>query len=61
MNKVKLRKIVVIALGGSIVFPEEINWQYLKKFNALIRRHLKGRRFVIVVVEVRLLIKVVLY
>jgi uridylate kinase len=49
MNKVKLRKIVVIALGGSIVFPEEINWQYLKKFNALIRRHLKGRRFVIVV------------
>lgn len=49
MNQVKLKQTVVIALGGSIVFPDEINWQYLKKLNTFVRRHIKnGRRFIIV-------------
>lgn len=48
MNQVKLKQTVVIALGGSIVFPDEINWQYLKKLNSFVRRHIKsGRRFVV--------------
>jgi len=40
----------IISLGGSIIVPEEIDVQFLKKFRSLILRHVKkGRRFIIIV------------
>lgn len=43
-------KRIVIALGGSIVFPKEIDVQFIKKFKRLIEGQVRGgRQFVIVV------------
>lgn len=40
---------IVISLGGSILYPEQIDVDYIKAFNDFIRRHVKkGRRFIIV-------------
>lgn len=45
MNK----KMVVISLGGSLIVPEEIDWQFVKEFKELIEAQIaKGYRFVIV-------------
>lgn len=42
--------IFVVALGGSIVFPDRIDWHFLKKFRAFIKKHIKkGKKFIIVV------------
>lgn len=41
---------IVISLGGSLVVPEKIDVKFLKKFRAVILRHVKkGKRFVIIV------------
>jgi len=41
---------VIISLGGSIIIPEEIDIQFLKKFRQLILRQVKkGQRFIIIV------------
>ncbi|MCX6814123.1 MAG: UMP kinase [Candidatus Aenigmarchaeota archaeon] len=41
---------VIISLGGSIIIPEEIDVQFLKKFRSLILRQVKkGQRFIIIV------------
>ena len=46
----KFSKTIVIALGGSIVYPKEINYAFLKKFRGLVLRFIrKGFKFVIVV------------
>src|SRR4030042_4066994 len=39
----------IIALGGSLVVPEEIDVPFLKKFRSLIISHLKSRKFIIIV------------
>jgi len=46
----KPKKCVVVALGGSIVYPESIDTQFIKNFRTLIRKFLKKKfQFVIVV------------
>lgn len=47
--KYKFSKTVVVALGGSIVHPDEIDTQFLKKFKKFLAPFLKqGTRFVLV-------------
>lgn len=47
----KLQEIIIFSVGGSLIVPNGgINFEFLKKFNAFIRKHIdKGRRFFIVV------------
>lgn len=47
--KHKFGKTIVIALGGSIMYPDEIHVEFLKKFKKFILKRLGGARFVIVV------------
>ena len=43
------KKIIVISLGGSIIYPDQIDTAFLKKFNSFIRKFLKkGYKFIIV-------------
>jgi len=45
-----MNEFVIISLGGSIIIPEEIDVQFLKKFRSLILRQVKkGQRFIIIV------------
>jgi len=45
----KNKRNIVIALGGSITFPEEIDTSFLRKFCIFIRREIKkGNRFIII-------------
>lgn len=40
---------IIISLGGSLIVPSEVDWQYLRKFKKLIESRVKnGQRFVIV-------------
>lgn len=42
-------KTVVIALGGSVMYPEDIDWQFLRRFRAFVRGFARrGTRFIIV-------------
>lgn len=42
-------EIIILSLGGSLIFPDEIDVDFLKKFKELILRHIKkGKRFVII-------------
>lgn len=42
-------EIFVVSLGGSLIVPGEINWEFLKAFRALIVEQIeKGNRFIIV-------------
>ncbi len=48
--KYKFGKTIVIALGGSIVYPKDIDISFLKNFKKFIGKEIKkGRKFVIVV------------
>ncbi len=41
--------IIVISLGGSLIVPEKIDWQFLKKFRELIIAEIKkGKKFVLI-------------
>ena len=41
--------IIVISLGGSLIVPQNIDWEFLKKFHDLIVSEIKnGKRFVII-------------
>ncbi len=41
--------IFIISLGGSLIVPEEINWEFVKKFKELIEKQLKkNQRFIII-------------
>ena len=42
------KKIFVLSLGGSLIIPNEINLEYLKKFKKIILKNLKNYKFVIV-------------
>jgi uridylate kinase len=45
MNK----KTIIISLGGSLIVPEEIDWQFVKKFKKVIEANIaKGYRFIII-------------
>ncbi|MCX6710850.1 MAG: UMP kinase, partial [Candidatus Woesearchaeota archaeon] len=40
---------VVISLGGSIIVPEDIDVQFLKRFRNTILKHIRrGKRFIII-------------
>ncbi len=42
-------KIIIISLGGSLIVPNQIDWQFLKKFRELIVSEIKkGKKFVII-------------
>ena len=42
-------KNIIIALGGSIVFPDQIDWDFLRRFRLFVNREIKkGRKLVIV-------------
>lgn len=44
-----MKEIIVLSLGGSLIYPHEIDVAYLKKFRALILSYIeKGKRFGIV-------------
>lgn len=43
------KKTVVVALGGSVMYPDAINYEFLKKFRQFILRRLENNRFIIVV------------
>ena len=39
----------IISLGGSLIVPEEIDLDFLKKFRGLILRHSKSKKFILMV------------
>lgn len=41
-------KVIIIALGGSVIFPEKIDWRFLKKFKDFIKSWLKEKKFIII-------------
>lgn len=43
------KEIVIISLGGSIVVPDKINTEFLKRFKSLILKYLPTKRFFIIV------------
>ena len=43
------KEVIIISLGGSIVVPDNIAVGFLKRFNGLIRRHLKKYKFIIII------------
>lgn len=44
-----MKKLTVISLGGSLIFPEEIDAQFLKKFKELIVEQIaKGHNFILI-------------
>lgn len=48
--KKKKTKSIVLSLGGSLVVPDRINLQFLRKFKKFVLKHLeRGRKFIIVV------------
>ena len=43
------KRVIVISLGGSIIYPDQIDIKFIKQFNSFIRKFLKrGYKFVIV-------------
>ena len=43
-----MKKTIVISLGGSLIIPEKINYQFLNKFKDVLRKHYKTYKFVLV-------------
>lgn len=44
-----MKNLIVISLGGSLIVPDEIDWNFLKKFRQLIIREIKaGNKFVVI-------------
>lgn len=47
--KNKQKELVIISLGGSLIFPEEIDWKFVKKFKKIIKKQITaGYKFVII-------------
>lgn len=45
----KKKELVIISLGGSLIFPEEIDWEFVKKFKKVIKKQISdGYKFVII-------------
>ena len=48
--KYNFGKVIVLALGGSIIYPDKIDVGFLKKFRKFILRHIKSeKKFVIII------------
>ena len=48
-KKLSSSKLYILSLGGSLIVPEEIDYDFLKKFKKLILKEIKlGKRFIIV-------------
>ena len=47
--KYAVGKTVVVALGGSVVFPDDVDWKLLRAFRAGIKKWSRKRRFIVVV------------
>jgi len=45
----QFKKTIVIALGGSIVFPNKIDWKFLARFRKFILPRVRNRKIVLVV------------
>lgn len=43
-----MKKVIVISLGGSLIVPEKINFQFLDNFKKILERNYKNYKFVIV-------------
>ena len=43
------KKVVVISLGGSIVIPDKINFEFLDKFKKALKKYSKSHKFVLVI------------
>ncbi len=43
-----MKKVMVISLGGSLIVPDKIDFNFLEEFKHTLRRHYKGWKFVIV-------------
>ena len=42
-------KMVVISLGGSLIVPEEIDWEFVRDFKVLIEEQIaKGFKFILI-------------
>ena len=44
----KMKKIVVLSLGGSLIAPNEIDYKFLCRFKEVIRKHTSKYKFVVV-------------
>ena len=42
------KKVMVVNLGGSLIFPEDVDYSYLKKFRDVIRKNSRKYKFVVV-------------
>jgi uridylate kinase len=47
--KYRVGKTVVVALGGSVVFPDDVDWKLLRAFRAGVKKWSGKRRFILVV------------
>ena len=44
-----IKKTVIISLGGSLIVPEEVDWEFVRKFKELIEEEINsGYRFIII-------------
>lgn len=43
-----MKKIMVISLGGSLIVPDKVDFQYLDNFKATLKKHYKTHKFVVV-------------
>ncbi len=43
-----MKKVVIVSLGGSLIVPEKIDFNFLEEFRATARRHYKKYKFVVV-------------
>jgi len=49
MRIIKKEKIFVLGLGGSVIFPNNLDFLFLKKFSSFIKKEIKeGKKFIIV-------------
>lgn len=42
------KKVIVVSLGGSLIVPEKIDFEFLRRFRETVRRHYQKYKFVIV-------------
>ena len=42
------KKVIVLSLGGSLIIPDEVDVNFLKKFKGVIKENTKNKKFVIV-------------
>lgn len=43
-----MKKVIVLSLGGSLIIPDKVNYNYLKDFKKIVKRNSKKYKFVIV-------------